>query len=115
MKEILLCDLLHLSVKNNKICIISFNYCASSFEKTGNLKMEAIVETIAGEERLINLFADGVQNLSVDNVSGTMYIEGFEILDHSDDGWQKELILEVNDFEDGKIHFHAREIRGIVT
>lgn len=111
MKEILLSDLLSLPIKNNKIQIFSFEYQSSSFERNGLLKIGAIVETISRQELLINIIVNSVQDFSIASLSGAMCIDGFEIIDHSDDGWIKDASIEVTDFEDGRIHFIAKNIR----
>lgn len=111
MKKVLLSDISNLPINNNKIQMLSFEYQSSSFEKNGLLKIGATVETISGQELLINIIVNGVQDFSVVRLSGPVSIDGFEIIDHSDDGWIKDACIEVTDFEDGKIHFIAKNIR----
>ncbi len=38
-------------------------------------------------------------------VSAPIEIEGFEIFDHSKDGWERDSTYEIRDFEDDTIHF----------
>lgn len=38
-------------------------------------------------------------------VSAPIEIEGFEIVDHSKDGWERDSTYEICDFEDDTIHF----------
>ena len=40
-----------------------------------------------------------------------MEVQGFEIVDHSSSGWDKDSRFEIRDFEENKINFYCEEYK----
>lgn len=52
-----------------------------------------------------------VSRFSVGDWSRPVEIHGFEIIDHSKDGWGKASRYEIRDFEDGRVRFFCESIK----
>jgi len=46
-----------------------------------------------------------VSKFKIGEISIPFEIYGFEIIDHSQDGWEKDFTYEICDFEDGRVKF----------
>ena len=51
-----------------------------------------------------------VSELRFDGLSAPVIIHGFEIVDHTADGWQRNSAYEIRDFEDCLVGFYCGEI-----
>lgn len=52
-----------------------------------------------------------VSRFSIDDLSAPMEVQGFEIVDHSSSGWDKDSRFEIRDFEENKINFYCEEYK----
>lgn len=46
-----------------------------------------------------------ISRFSVRELSAPFDVHGFEIIDHSQDGWEKDSTYEIRDFEDARVNF----------
>lgn len=67
-------------------------------------KLELTWRISVGNRR-IKLFFHNISCFSMNSVSVPFEIDGFEVIDHLQDGWQKDSRYEVHDYEDGKVCF----------
>lgn len=51
-----------------------------------------------------------VSELRFDGLSVPVVIHGFEVVDHTADGWQENTAYEIRDFENGIIEFYCGEV-----
>ena len=49
--------------------------------------------------------------ISLDNLSFPIVVQGFEIIDNHQRGWEKDRRYLVHDYEDGLLQFYCREIK----
>ena len=56
------------------------------------------------------LLFHNVSCFSINSVSVPFEIEGFEVIDHLQEGWQKDSRYEVHDYEDGKVRFFCERV-----
>lgn len=77
-----------------------------------NNDSDEYLEYISNSKNLINkkILFKNVSNFSIKNVYRDMQITGFEILNHKENGWQKEIKYEVKDYEGDKINLFCEEI-----
>ena len=52
-----------------------------------------------------------VSRLRIGEVSIPLEIHGFEIINHSKEGWEKDSVYEIRDFEDDRINFFCEKIK----
>lgn len=81
------------------ICNLSVEY----YEKTLTVKMSCIAEN----ENAYFVVFENVSKLNLSEISYPFQVCGFEILDYSSRGYQKDTRFYVNDCEDGKISFYC--------
>lgn len=67
----------------------------------------AKIELFAEDERAYSIDFNNVSNLSISSISYPFQISGFEILDYSSRGYDKDSRFFVNDYEDGKMSFYC--------
>ena len=67
----------------------------------------AKMELFAEDERPYSIDFNNISNLSISSISYPFQICGFEILDYSSRGYDKDSRFFVNDYEDGKISFYC--------
>ena len=60
---------------------------------------------ICFENAVFWIIFSNVSRFRIGEVSMPLAIHGFEIINHSQDGWEKDSIYEIRDFEDDCIHF----------
>ena len=60
---------------------------------------------ISFENEIFRIIFHNVSKFNAENLSAPLEVHGFEILNHSQDGWEKDSRYEIHDFEDGCIHF----------
>ena len=46
-----------------------------------------------------------ISRMSIDNFSIPLEVQGFEIIDHSQEGWETNSKYEIHDYEDGRVNF----------
>lgn len=46
-----------------------------------------------------------VSRLRLEEISAPIEIHGFEIIDHSKNGWERDSAFEIRDFEYNRVHF----------
>lgn len=94
------------------INIYKFIYEIEESLNISNIKINARFNNIVNnKEELINLeiIFKNITNFSLKDVSGIIHISGFEIIDHKEDGWDTESRFEINDFENGDLHFICQD------
>ena len=52
-----------------------------------------------------------VSRFRIGEISIPLAIQGFEIINHSQDGWEKDSTYEIRDFEDDYVHFFCESIK----
>ena len=57
------------------------------------------------ENAVFRMVFSNVSRFRIGEVSTPIEIHGFEIVDHSQDGWEKDSTYEIRDFEDDRINF----------
>ena len=55
-----------------------------------------------------------VSRFRVGEMSSPLEIHGFEMIDHSHGGWEKDSKYEIRDFEANRIHFFCEDFRMVV-
>lgn len=85
--------------KSMIVCDFSIAY----YEKTLAVKMSCIAE----DHNTYFVVFENVSKLKLSEVSYPFRVRGFEILDYSSRGYQKDTLFYVNDYEDGKISFYC--------
>ncbi|MBE6630419.1 MAG: hypothetical protein E7624_06185 [Ruminococcaceae bacterium] len=81
------------------VCDLSIGY----YEKTLAVKMSCIAE----DHNTYFIVFENVSKLKMSDISYPFQICGFEILDYSSRGYQKDMRFYANDYEDGKISFYC--------
>lgn len=72
--------------------------------KTTGCNLDLIL-TVIHSGKIYRLIFKNISRFSVDDLSAPMEIQGFEIIDHFSNGWDKESRFEIRDFEEDKIRF----------
>ncbi|MCI8361941.1 MAG: hypothetical protein HFJ41_02110 [Clostridia bacterium] len=83
-------------------------------QNISNITINTFFKNIVDDkEELIDLEIKfkNVTNFSLQDSSRIIIISGFEIIDHKEDGWTLENRFEINDFENGNIHFMCQEFK----
>ena len=57
------------------------------------------------ENTVFGMVFSNVSRLRIGEVSAPIEIQGFEIIDHSQNGWDKDSLYEIRDFEDDRVSF----------
>ena len=52
-----------------------------------------------------------VSRLSIRDLSLPLEVDGIEVIDHSQMGWDKDSRFEIYDYEDGRIHFFCEDYK----
>lgn len=60
---------------------------------------------ICSENKIFQMTFFNVSRFRIGEISIPLQIQGFEIINHSKNGWEKDLTYEIRDFEDDYIHF----------
>lgn len=91
------------------INIYKFIYEFEEVLNVSNITMN--IGLINNQKELIDLEIkfQNVTTLSLKEVSGVIYISGFEIIDHKEDGWNVESRFEIHDFENDELHFMCQD------
>ena len=61
--------------------------------------------TIKSGTAVHRLYFQNVSRLRIGEVSKPLEIHGFEIINHSQNGWEEDSKYEIRDYEDGRVHF----------
>ena len=81
--------------------IIISNFTIEHYEETLAVKMTCVSK----DQNAYFLVFENVSKLNFSEICYPFYISGFEILDYSSRGYQKDVRFFVNDYEDGKLSF----------
>lgn len=65
----------------------------------------------SSEHKVSEILFYNVSRIRITNMSPPFVIYGFEIINHTNDGWEKQLQFEIRDFEDDCIHFFCERYR----
>ena len=84
--------------------IIVCNFSIEHYDETLAVKMSCVSE----DENACFIVFENVSKLKLSEISYPFQICGFEILDYSDRGYQKDTRFYVNDYEDGTLSFFCK-------
>lgn len=73
-------------------------------------QLQLLLKTQHAEDVLLMSFYN-VSRFKMGEISTPLEIQGFEIVDHSIDGWAKDSIYEIRDFEDDNIKFFCESFK----
>ena len=88
--------------KEITICDFSIEY----YKNTLTVKMSCIAE----DKNSYFIVFENVSKLNLSEIHYPFQICGFEILDYSSRGYQKDTRFFVNDYEDGRISFYCEDL-----
>lgn len=63
------------------------------------------------ENSIFRIIFYNVSRFRVGELSLPLEVHGFEIINHSQDGWEKEFTYEIRDFEDDRVNFFCECIK----
>ena len=63
------------------------------------------------ENEFFEITFSNVSRFRIGKVSTPLEIHGFEIINHSQDGWEKDSTYEIRDFEDDRVNFFCESFK----
>lgn len=66
---------------------------------------------ISFENTLFRMTFSNVSRFRIGEVSIPLEIHGFEIVSHSQNGWEKDSAYEISDFEDDRVSFFCEDFK----
>lgn len=63
------------------------------------------------ENMISEVIFNNVSRFRVGEISTPLVVHGFEIIDHSQNGWEKDSRYEIRDFEDDRINFFCESFK----
>lgn len=63
------------------------------------------------ENMISEVIFNNVSRFRVGEISTPLVVHGFEIIDHSQNGWEKDSRYEIRDFEDNRINFFCESFK----
>lgn len=111
MQQIRLKDLLKKGdlLDESNVTIYSFDYHLNQIEGVYDLSLEVSTLTYRSCIRFILTLQNAVE-ITLKGLTNAFNVQGFEIIDHKEDGWCNSMRYEINDFETSRIKLFCEKI-----